>query len=517
MNRKFCALACLVCLLLSGCSWLGGSYVNVTPHQEQSRGASSQNLSAANYGELVAVLEEMVNEAAETGVIFISNLAAEDTREYMEAARKHIRDTYPLGAYAVEDLTYEIGTSGGIRAVAVEIHYQRSYIEIQKVSRAASMEEAEALIGEALDSYAAGAVVWIGEYTQTDFTQLVQDYAETNPHKVMEIPGVAWETYGSGTARVVELTFTYENSRDDLREMQAQVQPVFDAAALYVSGPGTDYLKFSQLYSFLMRRFNYELETSITPTYSLLQHGVGDSRSFAVVYAAMCRLAGLECQVVTGTRDGDPWSWNIVKDSGRYYHVDLQLSARIGRYWEYYDGDMVGYVWDYSDYPACAPLYNPKDEDEKDKDEKPEETDPEETKPEEPNPSEPTAPEETTEPTEPTIPWWPSEPTEPTEPTDPTEPSWPIWPWPPEEPTEPSEPTDPTEPTAPTEPTEPIVPGESTEPTEPTASEETTQPVETTIPWWPTEPEETTEAPETVPTDTTAPAEETEEPTEIFL
>ena len=44
-----------------------------------------------------------------------------------------------------------------------------------------------------------------------------------------------------------------------------------------------------------MERYDYRIETSITPAYSLLRHGVGDSRAFAVVYAAMCQQAGLEC------------------------------------------------------------------------------------------------------------------------------------------------------------------------------------------------------------------------------
>ena len=72
------------------------------------------------------------------------------------------------------------------------------------------------------------------------------------------------------------------------------MKPVFESAVLYVSGDGAEKQKFSQLYAFLMERFDYKVETSITPAYSLLRHGVGDSRAFATVYAAMCRLAGLE-------------------------------------------------------------------------------------------------------------------------------------------------------------------------------------------------------------------------------
>ena len=186
---------------------------------------------------------------------------------------------------------------------------------------------------------------------------MVTDYAETYPQSVMEIPQVTAGIYPeTGLNRVVELTFTYQTRRETLRQMQSQVAPVFDAAALYVSGEGADAQKYAQLYAFLIERFDYEITTSITPTYSLLRHGVGDNRAFALVYAAMCRVAGLECMTVTGTRDGEPWCWNIVLDNDRYFHVDLLRSNDLGGFREFTDAEMNGYVWDYSAYPACNPM-----------------------------------------------------------------------------------------------------------------------------------------------------------------
>ena len=196
-------------------------------------------------------------------------------------------------------------------------------------------------------------------YEQMDFGQIVRDYAMDHPQNVMETPQVTSEVYGIGQTRVVELTFAYQTSRDSLRTMQSQVQPVFDSAVLYVSGEGSQSQKYSQLYAFLMERFDYTVETSITPAYSLLRHGVGDSRAFATVYAAMCRAAGLDCIVVTGTRSGDPWVWNIICQDDVYYHVDLLRCNENGRFRRLLDEDMAGYVWDYSAYPRCIREENP--------------------------------------------------------------------------------------------------------------------------------------------------------------
>ena len=67
----------------------------------------------------------------------------------------------------------------------------------------------------------------------------------------------------------------------------------------------------------------------------------------------MCRSAGLECLTVTGTRAGEPWTWNIVPDNGCYYHVDLLRSSSGGQFRKMTDSQMTYYVWDYSAYPEC--------------------------------------------------------------------------------------------------------------------------------------------------------------------
>ena len=375
MKGKIVLIGLAVSLLLTGCSLFDGSYVHVVPHQEQESSSNTKVVSADNYRQLRTVVEGMVDYGAESGVINVADFDQSLVEKHMTAVAFHIRETYPIGAYAVEEITYEIGTNSGRPAIAVNISYRHSRIEIQKIRNTRTMDNAKDIIGEALKNFQANVVLEIQEYQETDFSQIVEDYAEANPGQVMEMPQVASAVYGTGNARVVELTFTYQNSRDALRTMQERVEDIFDSAALYVSGEAADSQKLSQLYGFLMERFDYTLETSITPAYSLLNHGVGDSRAFAVAYAAMCRQAGLECHIVKGTRLGEPWTWNIVCDNGNYYHVDLLRSSADGGFDKYLDDEMTGYVWDYSAYPQCNAVYVPPVE----------------------QPAEPTVPEETAE------------------------------------------------------------------------------------------------------------------------
>ncbi len=344
-------LACV--FLLGGCSWPDGSYHSVTPHREQTGSIRTENMTVTNYEELLDAMEAIVSKGTESSIINAVNYDPMMLEVNLANAARHIQQVYPVGAYAVESLTYEVGSNTGKTAVALTITYRHSRTEIRKIQRARDVEAVHKRIGRALEEFDTVLVLQMDDYETMDVTQVVQDYAMEYPQKVMEIPQVTTEVYGTGKSRVMELTFSYQTSRDALRAMQSQVQPVFDSAVLYVSGEGADNQKYSQLYAFLMERFDYTVETSITPAYSLLRHGVGDSRAFATVYAAMCRAAGLECVVVTGTRSGDPWTWNMICQDDLYWHVDLLRCNENGRFRRQRDQEMSGYVWDYSAYPQC--------------------------------------------------------------------------------------------------------------------------------------------------------------------
>lgn len=353
MKRSMVLLGLVCSLVLSGCSWSAGPYISITPHMEQRQTAQTDVVTASNYLELLEALKRIIAAGTEVSAINVAEYPDDAIQHGMVRAVQYAKANDAIGAYAVDTIQYELGTSSGKPAVSVSITYRHNRSELQRIRNVADMEGAIQQIRGALEEYRPSLVMRVEEYSTIDFTQVVQDYAALQPDIVMEIPQVTEGVFGTGKSRVVELIFTYQTSRDALRRMQQQVQPVFAAAELYVSGDGEDSQKFAQLFGFLMERFEYKIETSITPSYSLLRHGVGDSRAFATVYASMCRSAGLECMTVTGTRSGEPWTWNIVLDDGQYYHVDLLRSNEQGRFREYTDDALGNYVWDYSSYPQC--------------------------------------------------------------------------------------------------------------------------------------------------------------------
>ena len=351
----------VLCLALSGCSYMmDGAYVSIKPHEQQGNPIHSAAISAADYRSLCTVLQDLVAVGTENAVINVGTYDQNAVADDMEDAVAYITGSDPVGAYAVENVIYEIGLGGGTPAISVDISYIHGRSELRQIKNVADMTGAAAHIGEALQDFDTGLVLLVDSYAETDIAQIVADYADRNPDLVMETPQVAVGLYPEeGERRVVELNFAYQTNRDALRQMRAQVQRVFESASLYVSSDSTDARKYEQLYTFLMERFDYQMETSLTPSYSLLSHGVGDSKAFAAVYCAMCRQAELDCRIITGTHDGEPRYWNMIYVDGYYYHVDLLESSAAGRFRKRTDGQMGGYVWDYSAYPEAAGEYVP--------------------------------------------------------------------------------------------------------------------------------------------------------------
>lgn len=353
MGRRLAALAAAAALLLSGCGWMDGSYVSVTPHQVgQSHNTGGSASTVSSYAELRSALIGLIDAGSSKGLFTLSEYPRADAETDMERAVQYAMGVYPIGAYAVEAIDYAFGTGPGAGAISVDISYRHTLAQIEQIRTVRWISGAEEEVEDAVDECADSLVLQISGYQDVDFGEIVREYARMYPERVMEVPEVEVRTYPNrGDTRVVELRFSYRTSREQLRSMREQVQPVFSSAALYVSGQAEDRSKFSQLHAFLTERYDdYRLEPSVTPAYSLLCQGMGDSSAFAQVYTAMCSRIGLEARSVCGTRNGEARWWNLIRIDGMWYHLDL-LGDRQFR--PMTDAEMTGYEWDRTQYPAA--------------------------------------------------------------------------------------------------------------------------------------------------------------------
>ena len=349
--RKCIILILCVSLFLTGCSWLDGEYHSVTPHTSDGTQQSDDVVTVATYTDLRDALVKMVSSGRQESTFYLTGFGLDMVDNYMKKSINHVFENSAIGAYAVDKIEYEGGIRGKLYAIAVDVSYVHGRQEIMRIKSVGKMDDAKALIRNALRNCEGSTVIKVSEYQVLNVEKFVQDYASNNPHICMELPSVTTSVYPEfGQERILEITFTYQTPRDSLREMQNAVSPIFAAAEMYVAGSEGELQKYEQLSSFLMERFDYKIESSITPVYSLVRYGVGDSKAFAMVYSIMCQNADLECQVVSGTKDGKAYYWNLIRCDGVDYHVDLLESEENGEFTPMIPEEMSGYVWDYSKF-----------------------------------------------------------------------------------------------------------------------------------------------------------------------
>ena len=352
MRKIAAGFLCLcLCIGLCGCDmWMKGSYANVSPHKMSDSAGSDERIEVSSYETLYDALCTVVENGTVSATVYYPNENAVTVQNFMETAVKRIRTANPMGSYAVEKITYEVGTKGGVQAIALQVSYNRSFSDIRYMYRVAEMQEGVDLVYEALAKCRPSATFYVDNYSQLDFDQLIKNYVDDNPDVCMEMPQVTVTNYPEeGEQRIIEVLFAYQNSRDDLRAMQQTVAAAFDSAMLYVTEDAQTEEKCEQLYRYLVFHYDPEgLNTSITPAYSLLHYNIGDSKAFATVYGAMCNKAGVECFVVVGTKDGRSYYWNAVKAGDSYLFVDFLQCARQGEFAMRTKEQMKNYVWDYS-------------------------------------------------------------------------------------------------------------------------------------------------------------------------
>ena len=121
MKKAIFVMLLVVALTLTGCSWMDGTYVSVTPHREQDTFTNQRIVSASNYNELRSVLEKMIKSGTESTVINVAQYNQNLVANAIENAVRYIQYTDPLGVYAVDEITYEVGTNAGRPAIAVNI------------------------------------------------------------------------------------------------------------------------------------------------------------------------------------------------------------------------------------------------------------------------------------------------------------------------------------------------------------------------------------------------------------
>lgn len=343
----------LIIVLLSGC--VRTSHVSVRPHTEQSGQSEDVNvLEAQDYLSLTAALLEIVKGGHQESRIRI-NAYEGDVEQDIADAVYAVTKQEPLGAYAVDYMTYECVRIVSYYEISVHTTYRRTADEIAAVENAASTVELEQRLQKALQEGRSRLTLQLAGWWEQDIAAMVKAYCLAHPVDVLQVPQVSVTVYpDSGVSRILEIDLGYTLTPDVMQARKKEVAESIVSAADYIRYRKTEREKAELLYTYLTGRFSYTAGRSETPLYDALCAGVADPEGLSVAWQQICQRAGVSCHTVRGLRDGEAYTWNMVRLDGVWRHLDLAKCVLAGSGLSLKtDTAMSGYEWAAGEYPVC--------------------------------------------------------------------------------------------------------------------------------------------------------------------
>ncbi len=136
----------------------------------------------------------------------------------------------------------------------------------------------------------------------------------------------------------------------------------------------SDYEKELAIHDFIVSNYKYgPAYTDNVPQRAhsivgIVTDGEGICEAYANTFQLMCKLAGIDSQIITGEVNGVGHMWNIVNIDGDYYHVDVtsddpypDVEGRQRYNFFNVTDDMISinHTWERDNYPKCtATIYN---------------------------------------------------------------------------------------------------------------------------------------------------------------
>ena len=164
MKRKVFGIFAASVLLLTGCSFLNREYSSIEAHSATYYESEDRSvLRAESYQDLVNDLLLLVTGHKEQGKIHLTLADTEPDRETaMERATLETQTETPLGAYAVDYITYTQNEDGSL--IDVNIGYRRSTEQMAGIVRGNSIAALHNLLTAAVENGAEELVIQVGYF-----------------------------------------------------------------------------------------------------------------------------------------------------------------------------------------------------------------------------------------------------------------------------------------------------------------------------------------------------------------
>lgn len=357
MKGKLICLLLAICLPLSGCAaMLDRQYASVTPHSAAPTSDGDPSiLRVERYQELVNALVYLVSLGRESGTVRLY-LDADSVESSLEEACLEVVQKDPLGAYAVDFITYTLTPSVSCYQADLQISYRRTADQIASIVSATGATAIRGALKTALSQFSQEVVLRIHYFVEDEdyIRELVEEAFYASPLTAVDLPDAAVSIYpDSGRQRIVEVLLSYHAPKSVLQaRSDALGEKVKELTSMLWLRTGDQRLLAAA--GQIMAQGGYQPELGGTAYHALLGGGA-DSAGLALALALLCQELDLPCQVVRGTLGEQTHCWNIVQTETGYQHLDLsQYPVSSDSFFSDQEMEALGYVWDTGSTPPCS-------------------------------------------------------------------------------------------------------------------------------------------------------------------
>ena len=356
MKIRLLTLTLAVTVFLSGCaSMLQRSYHSSVDHVEYTVSEDSSMLRAETYRGLVDAILYFVNAHASQGVIRLYNYTS-DVEADLAKACLEVTEEDPLGAFAVEDISYEFSRIVSYYEVTISLSYCRTEEEIAGLQLASGPSGVRLKIQEAVASFAPTLLLRVSYFSENADAiraMVAQAYYDT-PTSAFGMPEVQVSIYPeTGSQRIVAIDLAWSDSRTLLIQKSSDlIQSADDLLAL--TAPAGETYTPTELYTLFLQNIPPIDPEGASDPLSALTGQPADQLAHTLALEMLFQRTGIDSTLVTGFVDGVSTCWLIVDSGDGFRHLPFVSAAEEIRLCTDLEMAGLGYLWADDLYPDCV-------------------------------------------------------------------------------------------------------------------------------------------------------------------
>ena len=329
---------------LSGCARLFVTeYRSTAPYVDshQPEGESTGE-EIRTYSALTRALRGMVADYTGQGTLVFADydgIIADD----LAKACWELRSATALGAYCVQDITYEIEQVVAYCEADIVITYKRSAEDVKNIYSAQTQSSVQDCIVDALESGRRRFAIQMNNdsFDEGNLQTALERTMLAYPLLTVSMPQSEITMFSGETRqRIFEVRLNYSVSDDALATRRTALSDAVTTLAAPLRGDDLD--RVGAACDAITADLEVVSGMDFT-AYDVVVLHRGDSRALAMALKALCDEMGIPCEIVSGQLDSYLHTWNIVEIDGERYHVDLTGYA--GMLWLQPDRVVWGRYW----------------------------------------------------------------------------------------------------------------------------------------------------------------------------